>query len=141
MAASADLEPRRYVSLPTKTPYPPKLAFEPNPVAAAARQCSVIHDENDKWHLPDDATDRMWARQYPAYRTRQVRSCLRAAECAIETEDGLNCLQPEPSRAPVITPNWWGGARMNVMGQRIPEALAVPIRKAIAQSPHAYKSA
>jgi len=72
--------------------HPPKLAFEHHPAAAAACECSVIHDEHDKWHLPDDATDRMWTRQYLAYRTRQVRGGLRAAECLIESEDGLACL-------------------------------------------------
>ena len=130
-AASANFQPRRYVALPTETPYPPNLAFEPNPVASAAKECSIIHDENDKWHLPDDATDRMWTRQYLGYRTR---SRLRAAECVIESEDGLDCLQLDVTRAPVITPDWWGGAQMNVTGKRIPEALAAPIRKEIAQS-------
>jgi hypothetical protein len=130
--AAADFEPRRYVAKPTLTPYPPNLAFEPHPVAAADRECSVIHDENDKWHLADDSTDRMWTRQYLGYRTRQIRSQLRAAECAIEKEDGLDCLQLRPDSAPVITPDWWGGAQMNVTGKRIPEATAAPIRRAIA---------
>ncbi len=119
--------------MPELTPSPPNLAFEHHPAAAAACECSVIHDEHDKWHLPDDATDRMWTRQYLAYRTRQVRGGLRAAECVIESEDGLACLQLHPARAPVITPGWWGGVQMNVMGQRIPEELARPIRQAIAR--------
>ena len=130
--AAAHFMPRQYVAMPKLTPYPPNLAFENRPAAAAARQCSVIHDEHDKWHLPDDATDRMWTRQYLAYRTRQVRGGLTAAECEIESEEGRACLQLHPALAPVITPDWWGGVQMNVMGLRIPEELARPIRQAIA---------
>jgi hypothetical protein len=134
--ASADFEPRQYVGKPVCTPYPPNLAFEAHPTAAAARECSITFDENDKWHLPDDATDRMWSRHYLAYRTRQIRSRLSAAECRIESEDGLDCLQLHPRRAPVITPDWWGGTQMNVTGKRIPEALAAQIREQIARSHH-----
>ena len=132
--AADDFERRKYVADPAATPYPPNLAFDPHPVAAAAGACSIIFDENDKWHLPNEATDRMWTRQYLAYRARQVRSGLRAAECTIETEEGLDCLQLDMTCAPVITPDWWGGAQMNVTGKRIPEAFAAPIRMAIARS-------
>jgi hypothetical protein len=97
--AAANFGPRRYVASPPVTPYPPNLAFEPHPVAVAARECSITFDDDDKWHLPDDATDRMWARHYLAYRTRQVRSRLRAAECVVEKEDGLDCLQLDPRSA------------------------------------------
>jgi hypothetical protein len=106
------------------------------PIVLSAARCSIIFDENDKWHLPDDATDRMWVRHYLAYRTRQIRSRLRAAECAVETENGLECLQLDVTRAPVITPEWWGGAQMNVTGKRITDAFAGPIREKIAQSHH-----
>jgi hypothetical protein len=54
--AAAHLTPRRYVAMPELTPYPPNLAFEHHPPATAACECSVIHDEHDKWHLPDHAT-------------------------------------------------------------------------------------
>jgi hypothetical protein len=132
--AAANFAPRRYVSVPEHTPYPPNLAFADHPEAAAASVCSIVHDvdNRNRAHMPDDATDRMWQRQYLAYRTRQIRSQLRAAECRIETVHGRQCLQLRPARAPIVTPAWWGGAQMNVMGQRIPEETAQRIRAAIA---------
>jgi hypothetical protein len=130
--ASTDFTPRQYVAVPPVTPYPPNLAFANHPEAAAARVCSIIHDENDRWHLPDDATDRMWRRQYLGYRTRQIRRRLRAAECEVERVDGRECLQLLPGRAPLVTPEWWGGVQMNVMGHPISEEFARPIRIAIA---------
>jgi hypothetical protein len=70
--ASIHFGPQRYVATPAITPYPPNLAFEAHPrAAAAARACSIIHDEHDRPHLPDDATDHMWTRAYLGYRTRQ----------------------------------------------------------------------
>jgi len=83
-------------------------------------------------HVPDDATDRMWRRQYLAYHARQIRNQLRAAECQIETVRGRQCLQFRPADAPIVTPAWWGGAQMNVMGQRILEEIAQRFRAAIA---------
>ena len=82
--------------------------------------------------MPDDVTDRMWRRQYLAYRSRQVQGQLRAAECRIETVHGCQCLQLRPAHAPVVTPAWWGGAQMNVMGQRISEEIGQRFRTAIA---------
>jgi hypothetical protein len=132
--AAAAFTPRQYVARPEETPYPPNLAFEPRPVAAAARECSIVHDDRHRPHLPDDSTDRMWRRQYLGYLTRQRRSRLRAAVCVVETEDGLDCLQLDPERAPIIARAAWGGMRLNINGQPIPEALAQPIRLAIARS-------
>lgn len=121
--AATDFTTRRYVSLPERTPHPPNLAFADHPEAPAARACSIVHDvdDRDRAHVLDDASDRMWRRQYLAYRTRQIQSQLRAAECQIETVRGRQCLQFRPADAPIVTPAWWGGAQMNVMGQRIPE--------------------
>lgn len=130
--AAAEFAPRQYVAIPTPTPYPPNLAFENRPVAAAARVCSIVFDDRERPHLPDDADDRMWARHYLSYRTRQIRSRLRAAECEFEVVDGRHCLQLLPAQAPVITPDWWGGDQMNQLGVRIPERIAQRFRTAIA---------
>jgi hypothetical protein len=132
--AAANFAPRRYVSVPERTPYPPNLAFAHHPEAAAASACSIVHDvdNRNRAHVPDDATDRMWRRQYSAYRTRQIRSQLPAAECRIETVHGRPSLQLRPARAPIVTPAWWGGAQMNVMGQWVPEKIAHRFRAAIA---------
>jgi hypothetical protein len=42
------------------------------------------------------------------------------------------CLQFRPAAAPIVTPAWWGGAQMKVMGQRILEQIAQRFRAAIA---------
>jgi hypothetical protein len=130
--AAAEFTPRQYVASPTPTPYPPNLAFDIHPVAAAARVCSIIFDDHDRPHLPDDATDRMWRRHYLGYRTRQIQNSLRAAECEFEVVGGRQCLQLMPDQAPVITPDWWGDHQMNVLGVRIPEQVAQRFRTAIA---------
>lgn len=132
--AATDFTTRRYVSPPVRAPYPPDLAFADHPEAAAASACSIVHDVDgrDRAHVPDDATDRMWRRQYLACRTRQIRSQLRAAECQIETVRGCQCMQFRPADAPIVTPARWGGAQMNVMGQRIPEEIEQRFRTAIA---------
>lgn len=57
--AAADFSPRQYVAEPESTPYPPNLASADNLDAAAARVCSIVHDDKDRAHLPDDADDRM----------------------------------------------------------------------------------
>jgi hypothetical protein len=132
--AASEFAPRQYVALPTPTPYPPNLAFEDHPVAAAARVCSIVFDDDDRPHLPADADDRMWRRHYLGYRTRQIRNHLRAAECEFEVADGGKCLQLLPAEAPVITPDWWGGDQMNVLGMQIPEPVAQRFRTAIATS-------
>jgi hypothetical protein len=72
----------------------------------------MVHDGDDQAHLPDDADDRMWRRQYLGYRTRQIRSRLRAAECQVETHNGHECLALWSDAAPVVTPDWWGGQQM-----------------------------
>src|ERR1700683_1531454 len=130
--AAAEFAPRQYVAIPAPTPYPPNLAFDNQPVAAAARVCSIVLDDREGPHLPDDADDRMWMRNYLRYRTRQIRSRLRAAECEFEVVDGSRCLQLLPSQAPVITPGCWGGEQMNQLGIRIPEPTAQRFRAAIA---------
>lgn len=130
--AAAEFTPRQYVAVPAPTPYPPNLAFENRPLAAAARVCSIAFDDRERPHLPDDADDRMWMRHYLAYRTRQIRSRLRAAECEFEAVDGRQCLQLLPAHAPVIIPEWWGGEQMNQLGIRITEQVAQRFRTAIA---------
>jgi hypothetical protein len=75
---------------PALTLLPDRLdrSFADHPEAAAASACSIVHDvrrPRSGAHTPDDATDRMWRRQYLAYRTRQIQSQLRAAACQIET--------------------------------------------------------
>lgn len=132
-AAASDFAARRYVARPGETPYPPNLAFADRPDAAVARDCSVVY-ENDRAHLPDDATGQMWARQYCFYRDRQVQDRLRAAECRVETVGGRECLQLLPGSAPVMTSECWGGLRMNVTGRWIPEELAQRIRSVIAHT-------
>jgi hypothetical protein len=126
---------RQYVALPTPTPYPPNLAFSREPEAAAARVCCITFDEDatpPRPHLPDDADDRMWRRHYLAYFVRQRDKRLRAAGCEFEAVDGRPCLQLLPGRAPVVTPDWWGGAKMNVPGVDLSEAQAQRFRSAIA---------
>jgi hypothetical protein len=130
--AAADFSPRQYVTMPAPAPYPPNLAFAGEPLAAAARNCAVVYDERGRAHLPGDTTDAMWRWQYQAYRARQRRRHLQAAECQIEQIDGRECLQLNPCAAPVVTPEWWGGERMNVMGRRISAESANRIRSAIA---------
>jgi hypothetical protein len=132
-AAAADFAPRRYVPVPEKTSYPPNLAFADGPSAAAARECAIVHDKRNAY-IPDEATDRMWREQYLAYRFRQVKNQLRAAECQIEAVGGLECLQLAPDKAPVLTPQRWGGLQMNVTGRWISEQSAQRIRDAIAET-------
>lgn len=107
--AYADFSRRQYVTMPANAPYPPNLAFAREPVAAAARGCAIVDDETRRAHLPDDTTDAMWRWQYHAYRARQNRHHLRAAECRTEQISGRECLQFNPCVAPVATPEWWGG--------------------------------
>jgi hypothetical protein len=133
--AAADFSPRQYVTMPAPTPYPPNLAFAGEPVAAAASGCAIVYDECRRAHMPDDTTDAMWRWQYQAYRARQRRHHLQAAECRIEQIDGRECLQLNPCAAPVVTPEWWGGQRMNVMGHRISAESANRLCSAIAHVP------
>jgi hypothetical protein len=130
-AAAADFTSRQYVPVPEQTPYPPNLAFADSPVAAAARECSIVY-KGHRAYTPDDATAEMWQQQYLAYRSRQVKDGLRAAGCRVEEADGRECLQLAPEKAPVLTPQWWGGLQMNVAGRWIPEQSARQIREAIA---------
>jgi hypothetical protein len=132
--ASADFTRRQYVTMPVTTPYPPNLAFAGEPIAAAARGCAIVYDERKRAHLPGNATDTMWRWQYQAYHARERRHHLRAAECRIERVGGRECLQLDPGAAPVITSEWWGGQRMNVMGHRISAESANRICSAIATS-------
>jgi hypothetical protein len=64
-------------------------------VAPAER---VSHDRS----LAPSAT--ALALPYLAYRTRQVQSQLRAAECQIDTVRRRQCLQFRPADAPIVTP-------------------------------------
>jgi hypothetical protein len=77
-------------------------------------------------------TDQVWEEQYRIYRVRQRRNNLRVAECQVETQGGRDCLRLFPESAPIITPEWWGGAQLNVNGLRIPQSVADRMRRAIA---------
>src|ERR1035437_279947 len=107
-ASASSFKPRRYVACPEVTPYPPNLAHTDGPIAAAARESSIVH-LNHKSFTPECSTADMWRRQYVEYYERQLGTprdagrVLRAAECRFETIDGNEAIQVSPLSAPVIT--------------------------------------
>lgn len=133
-AAAETFQPRRYVAAPYPTSYPPNLAHERRPVAAAALESSITHDLNDIARTPPHSSTDIWRQQYHAYVLRQRDHRLRVAECQVELVDGREAIQLSPHLAPILTRGDWGGLRPNVLGRWITEAYAAKLRARIAQS-------
>ncbi|HUZ02525.1 MAG TPA: hypothetical protein VMU89_19430 [Thermomicrobiaceae bacterium] len=133
-AAALSFSSRRYVVEPMDTPYPPNLAFDHEPVAAAVAASCIVHDARNRAYTPSTARDGMWKGEYREYRSRQEKHQLRAAECRLEVEDGREALQLDPCWAPVLTSQDWDGQQMNQNGIWIGEEQPVQIWKRIALS-------
>jgi len=132
-AAAMSFQPRRYVVSPYPTPYPPNLAHDRNPVAAAAAESVIVYDGDRMAHTPADCPPALYRGQYLAYHFRQRDHALRAAECRVDLVDGLEALQLSPNRAPVFVPEDWGGEQINQSGNWIPATAGNKLVRRIAQ--------
>jgi hypothetical protein len=120
--AAAQFRPRRYVSSPATTAFPPNLAHREKPDAAAARETSILFDKK-KPVTPDRSTTAMWRLNYRDYHHRATGICgsrqghrLRVAECQYVHVDGRLALQESHLSAPLLHSNDWGGTQMNTGG-------------------------
>jgi hypothetical protein len=130
-AAAASFQPRRYVVAPSPTPYPPNLAHDRSPVAAASRASCIVHDGR-KALTPPQASATQWLQEYHSYYLRRKDRELRAAECRVETWEGREALKLTPETAPVFVWDDWGGTRPNVNGVPIDDAVADALSTRIA---------
>lgn len=108
LKAARTFSPRRYVSAPLITPYPPNLAHEPTPIAAADAGASAVFRTSScrVVRLGGKCGQRVWSTQLPPngaknsnagyranyqhYHFRQKTSTLRAAECLLLAPAPLN---------------------------------------------------
>jgi hypothetical protein len=136
--AALQFSPRQYVSAPIKTPYPPGLAHDPAPVAAASRECCIVHAKvegggrDDVGLTPLESTQEQWRKQYSDYHQRQIDKRLRAAFCEFETVASREALASSLEEAPVFSSADWGNRRMNVMGLLVDDAVGERLAARIA---------
>jgi hypothetical protein len=91
--AACHFSPRRYVAVPTGTPYPPGLAHNAEPIAAVSRDSCIVHTEfktcgsapKEVALTPSQSTQEQWRKQYSDYHQRQTDKQLRAAFCKFES--------------------------------------------------------
>jgi hypothetical protein len=139
--ASREFLPRRYVVAPTKTPYPPGLAHNATPVAAASHESCIIHSGSESCHSPSDqvaltperSTSEQWQREYKRYHKRQATKQLRAAFCQFELVDGREALATEFDNAPRLSRADWEGYQLNMNGRIVGEETGKALARKIAE--------
>jgi len=140
-AASCQFTPRRYVTAPNPTPYPPNLVHAPNPVAAVCRESCIVFrapgssaiDPTKRTPLvPSESTESDRQNTYCGYREMMHRRKLHAALCRIDLVNGREALALDPARAPVLSADECGQWREYGNGLSIPEGFAADLRGRIA---------
>jgi hypothetical protein len=133
--AAASFQSGKYAAAPSPTDYPPNLAHNPYPGAAAARESCITHDVNatpPRPHTPATSTATMHRAHYNFYRTRQKG--LPVAECQYERRGDRFALALDPQQAPVFEPRDWGNEQMNQFGRIIPDDVAETLTERIAKA-------
>jgi hypothetical protein len=139
--AAGHFSPRRYVSVPTETPYPPGLAHNGEPVAAVSRDSCIVHAEVGTYGsaskevslTPSESTPDQWLKQYSDYRQRQADKKLRAAFCKFELIDRHEALVTSFEDAPVMSRADWEDKLQNVTGRAIQNATGERLAARIAE--------
>jgi hypothetical protein len=143
--AASHFSTRRYVAVPSETPYPPGLAHNAEPVAAASRDSCIVHTEfevcgsapKELALTPSQSTPDQWRKQYSDYHRRQVDKKLRAAFCKFEVIDGREALATRFENAPVMSRADWEDKTQNVTGRIIQNSTGKQLATRIAE--HGYK--
>jgi hypothetical protein len=131
--AARRFSPRQYVAVPALTPYPPGLAHSVEPVAAASRECCIVHRSKTVSLTPSESKPDDWRKQYSEYHQRQVDKKLRAAFCRFEVIDGREALAASFEDAPVLTDTDWENKTPQVMGRHVQDATAKRLAASIAE--------
>jgi hypothetical protein len=140
--AAREFQPRRYVVSPFRTPYPPGLAHDEEPVAAAYRESCIVHRDSKSCSsskrqvalTPDESTPQDWHNEYSAYHKRQFQCALRAAFCKFELIVGREALAIKIEEAPVLSPEHWEGKQLNVNGVLVEDETGEAVAGRIAKS-------
>lgn len=140
--AARRFSPRRYVAVPTETPYPPGLAHNTEPsVAAVSRESCIVHVEfttcgsasNAVALTPSQSTPEQWRKQYSDYHKRQKDKRLRAASCKFESIGGREALATSFKAAPVMSEADWEDKTLNVNGRIIENTTGARLAARIAE--------
>jgi hypothetical protein len=133
--------PRRYVANPKKTPYPPGLAHEAEPVAAVSRQSCIVHAQfmicgsaaKELALTPSQSTQQQWRRQYSDYNRRSKDRILRAALCTFDSIGGHEAFVTRFEAAPTMSKLDWEGKTPNVKGRIIENKTGAQLAARIAE--------
>jgi hypothetical protein len=137
-AASYAFIPRRYVTAPNPTPYPPNLVHALEPVAAARREICILFRASKPGRpiplAPPDSTESDRRNTYHFYQKRMQDWKLQAALCRIEIVNGREALSLDPVRAPLLSPDECEKWKESGNGVLIPEESAAKLRGRIAEA-------
>ena len=139
--ASRRFSPRRYVTAPKPTPYPPNLVHAAEPVAAVLRESCIVFrartpNSSDialgqrEPLTPFESVEQDRINTYAGYRDRMRTKALRAARCQVEIVNGREALALNPANAPVLTSA--DCERECGNGRNISETCAADLRRRIA---------
>ena len=139
--ASREFQPRRYVAAPFETPYPPGLAHDERPIAAASHGSCIVHRDSKSCGsskrqvalTPDESTPQDWRNEYSAYHKRMSDCCLRVAFCRFEMISGHEALATKLENAPVLSQADWEDRRLNFNGRLIGEKTGQSLARLIAE--------
>lgn len=140
--AASHFSPRRYVAVPSETPYPPGLAHNVEPVAAVSRDSCIVHTEfkvcgsapKELALTPSQSTPDQWRKQYSDYHQREMDKHLRAAFCKFESIGGREALTTRFEDAPVMSSKDWEDRTQQVSGLVIQNTTGQQLAARIARS-------
>lgn len=124
LASNKYTTPRQFVHNPSVTPYPPNLAHNPTPVAAADISESVSYVGSCRY-IGSNSTCIDYNHNYHFYHRRQscmYKGGLKVAECVFVQRNAFGGTNPSnprplnPANAPLLNSSDWGNTKMNIQG-------------------------
>ena len=133
--AARQFRSRRYVVAPVKTPYPPGLAHNFEPVAAVSRESCIVHAKIITCGsvarafalTPTESSAEQWRQHYSEYHRRQVEKKLRAAFCKVDVIKGREALALKFEDSPVMSKQDWENLTPQVMGRVVSNGTGIQL--------------